>query len=86
MNREQVTELILAQKLKKKLSWSRLAEIVGHSKEWSTAALLGQMTLTEAQAQAIGAALDLPEDAIARNCRSFPTKGIAAKRPFRPTR
>ncbi|MFO1346516.1 MAG: cyanase [Rhodocyclaceae bacterium] len=74
MNREQVTELILAQKLKKKLSWSRLAEIVGHSKEWSTAALLGQMTLTEAQAQAIGAALDLPEDAIAQ-LQVVPYKG-----------
>ena len=74
MNREQVTELILAQKLKKKLSWSRLAEIVGHSKEWSTAALLGQMTLTEAQAQAIGAALDLPEEAIAQ-LQVVPYKG-----------
>ena len=74
MNREHVTELILAQKLKKKLSWSRLAEIVGHSKEWSTAALLGQMTLTEAQAQAIGAALDLPEEAIAQ-LQVVPYKG-----------
>ena len=74
MNREQVTELILAQKLKKKVSWSRLAEIVGHSKEWSTAALLGQMTLTDAQAQAVGAALDLPEEAIAQ-LQVVPYKG-----------
>ena len=29
-----------------------------------TAALLGQMTLTEAQAKAVGAALDLPDEAI----------------------
>ena len=61
MNREEVTDLIVMQKIKKKLTWAKLAEIVGHSKEWSTAALLGQMTLTEAQAQAIGTALDLPE-------------------------
>ena len=74
MNREQVTELILAQKLKKKLTWSRLAEIVGHSKEWSTAALLGQMTLTEAQAKAIGAALELPEEAVAQ-LQVVPYKG-----------
>ena len=64
MNREEVTDLIVTQKIKKKLTWAQLAEVVGHSKEWSTAALLGQMTLTEAQAKAVGAALDLPEDAV----------------------
>ena len=65
MTRDDVTALILAAKLKKKLSWAQLAEVVGFSKEWSTAALLGQMTLTEAQAKAVGEALDLPEDAVA---------------------
>jgi cyanate lyase len=64
MNREEVTDLIVTRKVKKKLTWAQLAEVVGHSKEWSTAALLGQMTLTEAQAKAVGAALDLPEDAV----------------------
>ena len=65
MTRDDVTALILAAKLKKKLSWAQLAEVVGFSKEWSTAALLGQMTLTEAQAKAVGEVLDLPEDAVA---------------------
>ena len=65
MTRDDVTALILAAKLKKKLSWSQLAEVVGFSKEWSTAALLGQMTLTEAQAKAVGEALELPDDAVA---------------------
>ncbi|MFV0918321.1 cyanase [Ralstonia nicotianae] len=51
--------------MKKQLSWARLAEIVGRSKEWSTAALLGQMTLTAAQARAVGEALDLPDEAVA---------------------
>ena len=64
MNREQVTALIVTQKVKKQLTWAKLAEIVGHSKEWSTAALLGQMTLSKAQAEAVGAALDLPEEAV----------------------
>ena len=49
MNRTEVTESIVAAKRRKKLSWAALAAIVGQSKEWSTAALLGQMTLTEAQ-------------------------------------
>lgn len=47
-------------KIAKQLSWTQLADIIGHSKEWSTAALLGQMTLTAEQAQNVGAALDLP--------------------------
>lgn len=74
MNREEVTDLIVTQKIKKKLTWAQLAEIVGHSKEWSTAALLGQMTLTEAQAKAVGAALDLPEEAVAQ-LQVVPYKG-----------
>lgn len=64
MTRDEVTALILANKLKKKVSWSQLAEIVGFSKEWSTAALMGQMTLTQAQAEAVGKALDLPSEAV----------------------
>ena len=74
MNREEVTDLIVTQKVKKKLTWAQLAEVVGHSKEWSTAALLGQMTLTEAQAKAVGAALDLPEDAVTQ-LQVVPYKG-----------
>lgn len=65
MQREDVTEMIVLQKIRKQLSWAQLAEVIGHSKEWSTAALLGQMTLTEAQAKAVGAALELPEEAVA---------------------
>ena len=74
MTREEVTALIVAAKLKKKLSWAKLAAIVGHSKEWSTAALLGQMTLTEEQARAVGKALDLPADAVAQ-LQAVPYKG-----------
>ncbi|GHU06562.1 cyanate hydratase [Betaproteobacteria bacterium] len=74
MTREEVTALILAAKTRKKLSWSKLAGLVGHSKEWSTAALLGQMTLNETQAKAVGAALDLPEEAVTQ-LQVVPYKG-----------
>jgi cyanate lyase len=74
MTRDDVTALILSAKLEKGLSWSQLAEIIGHSKEWSTAALLGQMTLTETQAKAVGAALELPDEAIAQ-LQIVPYKG-----------
>jgi cyanate lyase len=65
MNRQDVTDRILVAKGKQDLSWKQLAEIVGQSKEWTTAALLGQMTLTREQAQAVGLALDLEADAVA---------------------
>lgn len=66
MNRNDVTELIVLTRLKKGLQWSELAEVLGQSKEWSTAALLGQMALSREQAEAVGKTLDLPDDAIAQ--------------------
>lgn len=74
MNRNEVTEMIVLRKTAKQLTWSQLAEAVGCSKEWTTAALLGQMTLTATQAVAVGELLELPEDAIAQ-LQVVPYKG-----------
>lgn len=74
MTRDEVSDLIVANKLRKKLKWSQLAETVGFSKEWSTAALLGQMTLTAEQAAKVGALLELPAEAIAQ-LQVVPYKG-----------
>lgn len=65
MNRLDVTEMIIEAKIKKGLKWADIAKEIGLSKEWTTAALLGQMTLTQAQADIIGKMLDLPDYAIA---------------------
>ena len=65
MNRLDVTEMIIESKLKKGLKWSDIAAAVGHSKEWTTAAMLGQMTLSRDEATKVGALLDLPEAAVA---------------------
>ncbi|MBC7787668.1 MAG: cyanase [Methylophilaceae bacterium] len=65
MNRNDVTDMIVTAKIAKGLKWEWLADEIGRSKEWTTAALLGQMTLTKSQADIIGAALDLPAEAIA---------------------
>ena len=54
MSRLDVTEKIIATKVAKGLKWSDVATKVGLSKEWVTAACLGQMTLTEAQAAIVG--------------------------------
>ncbi len=74
MSRAEVTELIVTRRLEKKLSWAAIAEAVGQSKEWTTAALLGQMTLTEEQAVAAARLLDLPADAVVQ-LQVVPYKG-----------
>jgi len=74
MTRNEVTELIILQKVSKNHTWPDLAKAIGMSKEWTTAALLGQMTLTEKQASCIGAMLDLPDAAIAQ-LQVVPYKG-----------
>lgn len=74
MTRNEVTDLIITQKLHKKLTWPQLANAINMSKEWTTAALLGQMTLTEAQASKIGTMLDLPAEAIVQ-LQVVPYKG-----------
>lgn len=63
MNREDVTDLIIQAKVKKGIKWADVATQVGLSKEWVTAACLGQMTLTAAQAATIGDIFDLSEEA-----------------------
>jgi len=59
MNRIDVTEKIVTAKIIKGLKWAEVAAQVGLSKEWVTAACLGQMTLDAAQAAIIGRIFDL---------------------------
>jgi cyanate lyase len=54
MNRLDVTEKIITTKVSKGLKWADVASAVGVSKEWVTAACLGQMTLTTQQAATVG--------------------------------
>lgn len=62
MNRMEVTEKIIVNKVAKGLKWVDVAAKVGLSKEWVTAACLGQMTLTADQAEIIGAIFDLTSE------------------------
>jgi cyanate lyase len=50
MSRLEVTEKIITAKVTRGLKWSDVAAEVGLSKEWVTAACLGQMTLSAEQA------------------------------------
>jgi cyanate lyase len=51
MDRNDVTRKILSAKVRQRMRWADIAACIGASKEWTTAALLGQMTLNHEQAQ-----------------------------------
>lgn len=62
-SRDDVTKIILSQKVLKGIKWSAVAQAVGLSKEWTTAACLGQMTLNKQQAEIIGDIFGLSHEA-----------------------
>jgi cyanate lyase len=65
MTREDVTDLIYAAKIANGIKWADVAQKVGLSKEWTTAACLGQMTLNAEQAKIITEIFALPSEATA---------------------
>ena len=64
LKRQDVTDLIAFRKLTKGIKWAEVAKKVGQSKEWTTAACLGQMQMTKKQAEAVGKLFDLPDEAV----------------------
>lgn len=74
-SREDVTKMILAAKVSKGLKWRQVAEALGLSKEWTTAACLGQMTFDKAQAEAVGDLFGLSDEAVAW-LQIVPHKGL----------
>lgn len=64
-NRETVTEQIIAAKVTKGITWASVAEALDLSKEWVTAACLGQMAFNKQQAEIIGKLFDLSDEAVA---------------------
>lgn len=65
MNRNDVTEMIVAAKITKGLKWADVAGQIGLSKEWVTAGCLGQMAFDARQAAILGEVFGLPEQAVA---------------------
>ena len=74
MKREDVTDLIAFRRMKQGVKWADVAQRVGQSKEWTTAACLGQMQMTKLQAETVGRMFDLPEEAVLL-LQSVPCKG-----------
>ncbi len=74
MTRQEVTDRIIEAKRRKGLSFKALAETMGRSEVWTTAALLGQMGMGEAEAATASRLLDLDGEAQAL-LRECPSKG-----------
>ena len=74
MSRTAVTERIMLSKVAKGIKWSDVAAKVGSSKGWTTAACLGQMTLTPPQAAVVGQIFGL-SDAEQKCLTVVPYKG-----------
>ena len=62
ISRAELTEKIVHTKTSSGVKWADIAKAVGQSKEWTTAALMGQISLTKEQALAAGNALGLNFD------------------------
>ncbi|MDI3405265.1 cyanase [Streptomyces cavernicola] len=83
--REAVTVAAVAAKTRKDLSWQQIADAAELSPAFVTAAVLGQHALPEASAIAIGALLDLDEEAV-QLLQTIPTRGsIPGGIPTDPT-
>lgn len=65
MDRNEVTKKIVSVKVKKGMKWDTIAKAIGESKEWVTAALLGQMQMTKKQAEAAGELFGLNDEEMA---------------------
>ena len=64
-SREQVTERIVSNKVRLGIQWSEVADKIGLSKEWVTAACLGQMAMEKAHAETVGELFELSDEEIA---------------------
>jgi cyanate lyase len=62
MNRNEVTEKIIATKVSQGITWADVAARVGESKEWTTALCLGQMTANAEQAKVLGDIFGLSDE------------------------
>ncbi len=78
MNRQQVTEAILAAKKAKGLTFEAVAKAVGRHQVWVASALLGQATMSAEEAQKAVAVLGLGPD-VASALQEMPSKGSVGR-------
>ena len=74
MTRREATGLILEAKRAKGLTFEEVARAVGRHRVWTTAALLGQASMSKEEAERAVACLGLGAD-VAAALQEYPTKG-----------
>jgi cyanate lyase len=74
MTRKELTEKIIEKKRETGVTWAALAEKIGQSPIWTTAALLGQMQMTETEAKTAADMLGL-DDSDAALLATCPYRG-----------
>ena len=84
MNKQAMTETILAAKKAKGLTWAALAEHVGMSELWVASCCYGENSMTQATAAKLCAALELDETVRAGLCE-YPLKGDSLDGKLVPT-
>jgi cyanate lyase len=73
MNKETMTDLIIAAKAEKNLSWEKIGNDLSMGPVWVASACLGMNSAPSEKAKAIADYLELDED-VAKALEAFPTK------------
>jgi cyanate lyase len=84
MNKQAMTEAILAAKKQQKLTWAALAERVGLSEVFLASACYGENSMLAESAEKLCTALDL-DDRVRDALVDFPTKGNSLEGKVVPT-
>ena len=74
MTREEATNLILAAKRAKSVTFAEIAAVVKRHKVWTTAALLGQASMREEESALVVSYLGLPTE-VSATLQECPSKG-----------
>lgn len=74
MSKSEAADLITAARVRRGLSWSRIADELGTPVVWTTSALLGQQPMPREQSEQVCALLGL-DDTVAESLRLQPSRG-----------
>lgn len=64
MNRQEAAQKIMEAKIAKGLTWEEISKVSDNSESWVVTALLGQATMTRAEAEKVGKLLELDEEVV----------------------
>lgn len=84
MRKSDAAELVRAARIRRGVTWQKLAEELGAPAVWATSALLGQHPMSREQADRVCRFLELGE-AVAESLRTQPARGADASLEVDPT-